>query len=215
MTDPTPRDRALAGEVVKVTDERLAEMQRIAIANEGIELYSMHWHWTCAINELIAARKEIERLRATLDAAGALADWINRARPTITGLMEAYVRLNRSYWTGDAIDRVQPWRCMEYIAAEDLLRNQPVAVVEITAKGTIPKSADTNADDGVQAESVRINSAAAASTMSRREMIAAMALQGLCAAITNYDGPCRVIDMDGIAKDALSFADALLQELAK
>ena len=68
MTDPTPRDRALAGEVVKVTDERLAEMQRIAIANEGVELYSMHWHWACAINELIAARGEIERLNHELAA---------------------------------------------------------------------------------------------------------------------------------------------------
>ncbi len=40
-------------------------------------------------------------------------------------------------------------------------------------------------------------------------------MQGLCAAITNYDGPCRVLDMNGIAKDAVSFADALLEELAK
>ena len=64
MTDPTPRDRALAGEVVKVTDERLAEMQRIAIDNEDAGTYSMHWHWASAITELIAARKEIERLKA-------------------------------------------------------------------------------------------------------------------------------------------------------
>ena len=64
MTEPTPRDRALDGEVVKVTDERLEEMQRIAIAYEGLELPFMHWHWTAAINELIAARKEIERLTA-------------------------------------------------------------------------------------------------------------------------------------------------------
>ena len=88
--------------------------------------------------ELAWRDMQIEQLRETLDAAGALADWINRARPTITGLMEAYVRLNRSYWTGDAIDRVQPWRCMEYIAAEDLLRDQPVAVVEITAEEATP-----------------------------------------------------------------------------
>ena len=74
MTDHTPRDRALAGEVVKVTDERLAEMQRIAVDNEGIELYSMHWHWASALTELIAARKEIERLtqeNAELLSAGA------------------------------------------------------------------------------------------------------------------------------------------------
>ena len=59
------------------------------------------------------------------------------------------------------------------------------------------------------------NSAAPASTLSKREMLAAMALQGLCAAITGYDGPNRVLDMDGIAEDAVSFADALLKELAK
>lgn len=64
MSDQTIRDRALAGEVVKVTDERLAEMQRIAIASEGVEVYSLHWHWVAAINELIEARKEIERLTA-------------------------------------------------------------------------------------------------------------------------------------------------------
>ena len=64
MAEMTPRDRALAGEVVKVTDERLAEMQRIAIDNEDARTYSMHWHWAAAINELIAARKEIERLTA-------------------------------------------------------------------------------------------------------------------------------------------------------
>ena len=69
MTAPTPRDRALAGEVVKVTDERLAEMQRIAIDNEDAGTYSMHWHWAAAINELIAARKEIERLTRERDEA--------------------------------------------------------------------------------------------------------------------------------------------------
>ena len=69
MTDPTPRDRALAGEVVKVTDERLAEMQRIAIASEGVEVDSLHWHWVAAINELIEARKEVERLTRERDEA--------------------------------------------------------------------------------------------------------------------------------------------------
>lgn len=72
MTDPTPRDRALAGEVVKVTDERLAEMQRIAIASEGVEVDSLHWHWVAAINELIEARKEVELLTHERD------DWAQK-----------------------------------------------------------------------------------------------------------------------------------------
>ena len=81
MTDPTPRDRALAGEVVKVKDERLLEMQRIAIANEGVELYSMHWHWASAITELIAARKEIEKLKAERSPAVALLEELPKWAP--------------------------------------------------------------------------------------------------------------------------------------
>ena len=57
MTESTPRDRALAGEVVKLTDERLAQMQQYPY---------MHPDWPRAITELIAARKEIERLRTAL-----------------------------------------------------------------------------------------------------------------------------------------------------
>ena len=53
MTDHTPLDRALAGEVVKLADERLAEMQQYPY---------MHPDWPRAITELIATRKEIERL---------------------------------------------------------------------------------------------------------------------------------------------------------
>lgn len=48
-----------------------------------------------------------------------------------------------------------------------------------------------------------------------RQHFAGLALQGLCAAITNYDGPSRVIDTCGIARDAVAFADSLLKELSK
>ena len=80
MAEMTPRDRALAGEVVKLTDERLAEMQRIAIDNEGAGTYSMHWHWAAALNELIVARKEIERLTRERDEALSLNNELARAR---------------------------------------------------------------------------------------------------------------------------------------
>ena len=51
----TPRDRALAGEVVKVTDERLERMRRVAKCHGDAYVFA-------ALTELIAARKEIERL---------------------------------------------------------------------------------------------------------------------------------------------------------
>ena len=66
MTDPTPRDRALGGEVVKVTDERLAEMQHIATSDTVQHPNSTRWHWLAVFTELIAARKEIEHLTGRL-----------------------------------------------------------------------------------------------------------------------------------------------------
>lgn len=79
---------------------------------------------------------ELSRALHVIDEAGKLSDWINRARPVITELMEAYARLVRSHSGMGAMElaEVQPWRCMEYIGAEELLRAQPVAIVEITAE---------------------------------------------------------------------------------
>ena len=57
MTDPTPRDRALAGEVERLSDETLAYMLRNVYPSVS---------WGAALTELIAARKEIERLRTVL-----------------------------------------------------------------------------------------------------------------------------------------------------
>jgi hypothetical protein len=48
--------------------------------------------------------------------------------------------------------------------------------------------------------------------LSKRELIAAMALQGLCAAIDNY-APNSILHPKGFAVDALDMADALLAEL--
>ena len=61
MTDHTPRDRALAGEVVKLSDQRLAEMQLEELLHASRHEYS-ELQWLHILNELIAARKEIERL---------------------------------------------------------------------------------------------------------------------------------------------------------
>ena len=56
----TNRDKALRGEVVKVTDDRLKEMQRQAIAFEGLGDGHYHWHWAAALNELIAIRAVVK-----------------------------------------------------------------------------------------------------------------------------------------------------------
>jgi hypothetical protein len=65
--DETNRDKALRGVVVKVTPERLREMRTQAIRNEGVAYETIyHWHWAAALNELIEARAEINRLRAAL-----------------------------------------------------------------------------------------------------------------------------------------------------
>lgn len=64
----TNRDKVLRGEPVAVTAERLKEMQKQAIAAEGIGFMGpLHWHWAAAINELVAARAERDRLRAALE----------------------------------------------------------------------------------------------------------------------------------------------------
>jgi hypothetical protein len=56
--DESNRDKALRGEVVLVTDERLSDMQSQAIALEGVDCDSYHWHWAAVLNELIARRAD-------------------------------------------------------------------------------------------------------------------------------------------------------------
>lgn len=56
MTAETNRDKVLRGEVVRVSDKRLLEMQAIAIKLEGVFPHEYHWHFAAALNELIAAR---------------------------------------------------------------------------------------------------------------------------------------------------------------
>jgi hypothetical protein len=53
----TNRDKALRGEVVRVTDSRLKEMQQQAITQEGFGPYRYHWHWAALVNETIFLRR--------------------------------------------------------------------------------------------------------------------------------------------------------------
>jgi len=70
----THRDMVLRGEVVRVTQSRLAEMQKMAIQFEGISARDppvLHWHWAAVVNELIFLRKlvaAVERERSQSDA---------------------------------------------------------------------------------------------------------------------------------------------------
>ena len=57
MEAETNRDKVLRGEVVRVSDKRLLEMQEIAIKLEGVSPHEYHWHFAAVINELIFARR--------------------------------------------------------------------------------------------------------------------------------------------------------------
>lgn len=54
----TNREKALRGEVVRVSAGRLREMQSLTVICEGIAETSVyHWHFAAALNELAALRK--------------------------------------------------------------------------------------------------------------------------------------------------------------
>jgi hypothetical protein len=62
----TNRDKALRGEVVRVSDGRLVEMQLQAIECEGVTANPVyHWHWAAALNELAALRKIVAKIAET------------------------------------------------------------------------------------------------------------------------------------------------------
>lgn len=60
---PTNRERALGGEVVRVSDDRLIEMQIQSVECEGITPNPVyHWHWAAVLNELAALRKIVAKV---------------------------------------------------------------------------------------------------------------------------------------------------------
>ena len=105
----TNREKVLNGEAVLVTDGRLREMQRIAMANEGAGEYLYHWHWVAVINELIERRVEVERLRHALEMAARRFEYIARgASPDIAnapaGAKEAREALERAASAAESAD---------------------------------------------------------------------------------------------------------------
>lgn len=94
------------------------------------------------------AALEIETLRADLSAqpaperqgdglswalqqGGVLADWCNVAGDALRALMVAYERRVRSDCGPDDLAN-GPWRCEEFVQAEQALRGKPVPIVEFT-----------------------------------------------------------------------------------
>ena len=56
--DDNNREKVLRGEVVRVSDSRLVEMQIQSIECEGVTPTPVyHWHWAAVLNELVALRK--------------------------------------------------------------------------------------------------------------------------------------------------------------
>ena len=75
MTDPTPRDRELAGEVVKLTDERLdAERNRIADRDslcEDVQHLREHiMDFEDELDAYVARAREMARARKEIARAG-------------------------------------------------------------------------------------------------------------------------------------------------
>ena len=68
LESETNRSKALRGEVVLVTNERLEEMQEQAVRDEGVGYADYHWHWAAIINELIAHRKSMKLKRREWNA---------------------------------------------------------------------------------------------------------------------------------------------------
>jgi hypothetical protein len=80
--------------------------------------------------------EKIADLEHLLDESDKTVAWVNQARPVIQELMAAYERRIRSLCTTPEELAKEPWRCMEYIGAETLLREQPTWVVTLPSHNT-------------------------------------------------------------------------------
>lgn len=61
-----------------------------------------------------------------------LADWCNLAEGALRDLMTAYERRIRTDCTAEDL-RMKPWRCYEFVQAENVLEKKPIAVIEVSA----------------------------------------------------------------------------------
>jgi hypothetical protein len=72
-------------------------------------------------------------LKWALDQGDSLAQWCNVAGDALLELMAAYERKVRSACATPEEIAKEPWRCSEYIKAENALRGKPVPIVNIPA----------------------------------------------------------------------------------
>lgn len=138
-TNAQPREQDSGGEAVALTaDER--EWLEYAVAH--MEDDSEPEDKTCGVvlQRLLDHTAEQpakgDALAWALRQGGILADWCNLAGDALKSLMQAYERRVRS--SCESIEDIEkkPWRCAEYVQAEDALRTKPVPVVEIEVEAT-------------------------------------------------------------------------------
>lgn len=91
-----------------------------------------------------------ENLTWALEQGGILADWCNVAGDALRSLLDAYERRVRSSCTTDADLASEPWRCAEYVQAEQALNTKPSPSVEIITPPPAPaaEQGDTIIIDG-------------------------------------------------------------------
>lgn len=106
---------------------------------------------TAALNGSAPPAGEGDELEWALNYGGELADWCNVVRPALANLMAAYERRVRSDCKTDPDLEARPWRCAEFVQAEEALCAQPVIVVDV------PRRANTGQEGGRVVGSRNIN----------------------------------------------------------
>lgn len=85
--------------------------------------------------------EHIATLEHVVDECGKLTDWANEAGKAMQTIMDAYERRIRSLCADASEIEKEPWRCAEYIAAEQVVRNKPTW--SITLQGATVQPSDT------------------------------------------------------------------------
>ena len=130
-----------------MTDQTLEQRARGLLASEfpladgfsAVLVRDMSIPQLGVVDTAIALRAIVAALQAqqpgaqavawALEQGGILADWCNTAGDALRSLMGAYERRVRSACTSSADLDARPWRCAEYVQAEDALAIKPTPSV--------------------------------------------------------------------------------------